>query len=224
MVKVNLGSGFIGLEGWLNYDNSVVAKLSRHKFLLEFAVKVRFLPESYLDIKWPPIIARDCRKRIPLESDSVDFIYTSHFLEHLYRYETVAILKECRRILKDNGTIRIALPDISKIINALVENDKTLYLERGSVYHEKDTQSDYFVSNFYPLDLNQREAPTLKTKFQELFLRRHKWMYSVESMKSLLLELGFKNVEEKEYQQSDLDEVTKLDVHPSETFYLEAGI
>src|SRR3989339_897550 len=112
MIKVNLGSGFVGLEGWLNYDNSIVARFSKIPCLIRFCVRLGILPTGYLNVRWPPVILHDCRKGIPLKDSSVDFIYTSHFFEHLYRYEVFALLKECYRVLKPSGKIRIVIPDI----------------------------------------------------------------------------------------------------------------
>jgi SAM-dependent methyltransferase len=49
--------------------------------------------------------------RFEFQDNSFDFIYAEHFYEHLFMDEAVELLKECRRILKPHGVIRIVVPD-----------------------------------------------------------------------------------------------------------------
>jgi predicted SAM-dependent methyltransferase len=43
--------------------------------------------------------------------ESFDFIYSEHFLEHLFFDEAVALLQECDRLLKPGGVVRVCVPD-----------------------------------------------------------------------------------------------------------------
>jgi predicted SAM-dependent methyltransferase len=49
--------------------------------------------------------------RLDFEDNTFDFIYSEHFFEHLFLEEAFELLKECYRILKPNGVIRIIVPD-----------------------------------------------------------------------------------------------------------------
>ncbi len=46
----------------------------------------------------------------PFEDESVDFIYNSHFLEHLDGFERAKFMDECYRILKPKGKMRCIHP------------------------------------------------------------------------------------------------------------------
>lgn len=46
---------------------------------------------------------------------SVDLIYSCHMLEHLHRNEVEVVLREWHRVLKQGGTLRLAVPDFEKI-------------------------------------------------------------------------------------------------------------
>jgi predicted SAM-dependent methyltransferase len=49
--------------------------------------------------------------RLPLDDNSIEYIYSEHFFEHLFLDEAIALLKECHRVLKTHGVIRTCVPD-----------------------------------------------------------------------------------------------------------------
>jgi predicted SAM-dependent methyltransferase len=49
--------------------------------------------------------------RLPFDNDSIDFIFSEHFFEHLFLDESLSLLRECYRILKPSGVIRTCVPD-----------------------------------------------------------------------------------------------------------------
>jgi predicted SAM-dependent methyltransferase len=63
-------------------------------------------------------------EKLPFPDNSVDFIYSSHFLEHFQTSEIKSILKECYRILKPGGKISACIPDASIYINAYTRNEE----------------------------------------------------------------------------------------------------
>jgi predicted SAM-dependent methyltransferase len=63
----------------------------------------------------PAVIAADLSKGIPLEDNSADVVYHSHVLEHIRRNDAPTFIRECLRVLKPGGVIRIAVPDLERI-------------------------------------------------------------------------------------------------------------
>jgi predicted SAM-dependent methyltransferase/tetratricopeptide (TPR) repeat protein len=63
----------------------------------------------------PNVIAYDLIQGIPFESNSFDAVYHSHILEHFSKSQAPEFIRECFRILKPQGIIRIAVPDLEKI-------------------------------------------------------------------------------------------------------------
>ena len=57
----------------------------------------------------------DITKPLPFENDSVDFIFIEHLIEHVTHQEAYKFLQETYRILKPDGVIRIAFPDLERI-------------------------------------------------------------------------------------------------------------
>ena len=69
-IKIELGSGANWENGWTTVDMGGA------------------------DIYW------DLRHRIPLKSETVSYIYSSHLLEHIPYKDMIKFLNECWRILK----------------------------------------------------------------------------------------------------------------------------
>lgn len=49
--------------------------------------------------------------RLPFDDDSIDFVFSEHFFEHLFLDESLALLRECYRVMKPFGVVRTCVPD-----------------------------------------------------------------------------------------------------------------
>jgi predicted SAM-dependent methyltransferase len=65
--------------------------------------------------------AHDLTRGIPLPDDSCDIVYHSHLLEHLRPPDALQFMKECWRVLKPGGILRIAVPDLERICRAYID-------------------------------------------------------------------------------------------------------
>ena len=61
----------------------------------------------------------DARTLSKISDDSCDIIYACHVLEHLGRHEVENVLKIWYKKLKKNGIIRLAVPDLRKLLNGI---------------------------------------------------------------------------------------------------------
>jgi len=68
------------------------------------------------------VIQCDILKGLPFADATFDVVYNSHFLEHLSYDDGKRVLKECWRVLKANGVLRIVLPDLERMINQYFKN------------------------------------------------------------------------------------------------------
>ena len=54
--------------------------------------------------------------KLPFKNDSVDFVVSQHFFEHLYLdTELIPLLNEINRVMKPNGELWFSVPSIKKI-------------------------------------------------------------------------------------------------------------
>ncbi len=88
MKCINLGCGNRYLQGWTNVD---------------------FLPMP------PDVQGHNLLKGIPYPDATFDVAYHSHILEHFTAQDGLRFLKECQRVLKPDGILRVAVPDLESI-------------------------------------------------------------------------------------------------------------
>jgi predicted SAM-dependent methyltransferase len=63
----------------------------------------------------PGVLAHDVRRGIPFADGSFDVVYHSHVLEHFSPNDAGTFLRECHRVLRPGGIIRVAVPDLETI-------------------------------------------------------------------------------------------------------------
>ena len=113
-MKLNLGCGYQIVDGWINVDYGLGARLSKIPFLKSINKRVRLFNLDNWDTR---IFLHDLTKEFPWKKESIDIIYSSHTLEHFSRSEGLGFLNECFRVLKKGGIIRIVVPDLQDIVN-----------------------------------------------------------------------------------------------------------
>jgi ubiquinone/menaquinone biosynthesis C-methylase UbiE len=60
-----------------------------------------------------------------VESESVDALFSSHNIEHLYPHEVPVALKEFSRVLKSDGFVVITCPDLQSVCKLVAEDKLT---------------------------------------------------------------------------------------------------
>jgi predicted SAM-dependent methyltransferase len=61
------------------------------------------------------VLAHNLLEGIPCKDQEFELVYHSHVLEHFPKDKALAFLKECKRVLKPSGIIRVAIPDLERI-------------------------------------------------------------------------------------------------------------
>lgn len=58
------------------------------------------------------IVYLDARKSLPFDTSTFDYVVAEHVIEHISSDDAMAMLRECQRVLKNNGVLRISTPDL----------------------------------------------------------------------------------------------------------------
>ena len=74
-----------------------------------------------IDAKVNPDIVADMRDLSQLEDNSVDAIFSSHNIEHIFIHEVVPTLEGWHRILRPGGVLDLRCPDIAPACKAIFE-------------------------------------------------------------------------------------------------------
>jgi predicted SAM-dependent methyltransferase len=150
--KLQLGAGEHRREGWLNTD------------LHDYG-----LGHVYLDV----------RRRFPLPDASFDFVFSEHMLEHLTYEQGQRCLRECLRVLRPGGRIRIATPSLERLA-ALYGGAQRRYVEWAVETLEPET-----------------DAPLPGVVINNFFRSwGHRFIYDPETLRHALTQAGFVDVEE----------------------------
>ena len=74
------------------------------------------------------VINHNVTDGLPFKDSSVEVIFSSHFIEHLTFEEGINFLRECHRVLRPDGILRISCPDMKLWIDKLYESkDKDFF-------------------------------------------------------------------------------------------------
>ena len=73
-------------------------------------------------------------KTLPFESGSVDLILLEELIEHVDKDRGSALLRECFRILKPGGTMRVATPDLDWLSAGILDGSVSCDLLNSTFY------------------------------------------------------------------------------------------
>jgi len=78
-----------------------------------------------IDQKVNPDIVGTITDMNGVKTGSVDAVYSSHNIEHVYPHEVQIVLKEFYRVLKHDGIVVLTCPDLQRVCEAVVNNKLT---------------------------------------------------------------------------------------------------
>lgn len=156
-------------------------------------------------VAWPKnVIHVDLAAGLPHADQSVDGIYSSHALEHMYLADARELLRECARVLVPNGVLRLALPDADKLVRQRAAGEVTgLELNRR-------------------LGAHPESAPKGIRKIRALAGGSlHKWQPTRDLVEDLLADAGFTAISERRMFEGELPRLEEVEFR-AESFFTEA--
>jgi predicted SAM-dependent methyltransferase len=138
----------------------------------------------------------DATQPFELPDASFDYVYSEHMIEHIPHAAAAAMVKECHRILKPGGLIRLVTPDLS-FLKTLLETPTPPHLEPYLEY----SRTAYQLEN----------AATGVDVFNH-FMRAwgHQFIYDVDALSAVLGGAGFINITTRELTQSPHERFRRL--------------
>jgi SAM-dependent methyltransferase len=167
--------------------------------------KIQFGSSGNLLDGWTNLQEHECdiSKPLPFQSDSADFLFLEHVLEHVTPHEGYRFLKEALRVLKPGGVVRIIVPDIEKIW--LHCDDRYLSLLQEGMKNWWPAAGLMLPHNGYrPTEVDAVESL--------IFCHGHKSIYN-ENLLMLLMEVAGFDVTPCDYMKSQYPELNEIDSH-----------
>lgn len=160
--KLQIGGGWRRFEGWLNAD-------------LELA---------------PDILQLDATQPFPFQDAAFQFVFTEHMIEHVEFAGAQSMMRECHRVLRPGGTIRVATPNLN-VVAAISAPCRSELQQR---YY------DYFVAHHLP-----DGHPATGAAVANAFFRSwgHRFIYDEATLRLLLEDAGFTNLVRRRLGESD---------------------
>jgi len=155
---LQIGGGKHTIEGWLNAD--IIAG------------------DIYLD----------ATKRLPFPNNSFEYIFAEQFIEHISFQDSQRFLAEAYRILKDDGVIRLATPDLPLLIQIYQDTNSHVTQEQAMARHRRNHNSELSTPGHFLNDLFR--------------LWGHKFIYDEETLKLVLESVGFRNISRCNFGES----------------------
>ena len=151
--KLHLGASRSVLPGWLNTD------------LHPSESSIR------LDVTQP----------FPLADDTFDYIFAEHMIEHIDYDNAALMLRECRRVLKRGGVIRLATPDLEVLIG--------LHAEVKSTAQQR--YIDWIIRNFLPAVEACKDVFVINNAFRAW---GHRFLYDRSTLRLAMVRAGFEGI------------------------------
>jgi SAM-dependent methyltransferase len=151
------------------------------------------------------MVRLDARK-LPYADNSVEAIYSSHTLQHLYLGEAERVLSECARVLRPGGILRLALPDVEYLARQLLSGVGGAGQDAGR----------YFNSRLlaYPED-----RPTLSGRLQSAVSgHTNRWQASASMVRQLMISAGLVHIYDREYRRGSLPMLDTIETREDSLF------
>jgi predicted SAM-dependent methyltransferase len=202
--RVNLGCGPDAPPGWLNVDGSWNAWFTHHQHLRRALELFGVINASNQGANWnvSPVV-HDLCKPLPFPDNAFSAIYASHVLEHLYRSQALALLSECKRVLKPGGILRLVVPDLQAMVAEYLSSKNN-----GSSKSAADNLNEKLA--FRP---SAPRAGNVLVRFYHLWkdFHSHKWMYDSDSLSGYLEAAGFHQVAQMEFCRSAISGIEEVE-------------
>jgi len=121
----------------------------------------------------PHVKTYNLLKGIPLSSDKFDVIYHSQVLEHFPKEKAPDFIRECFRILKPGGIMRVVVPDLENIVN---EYTKHLNENINNPSKQVEANYDWILLEMYDQTVRNNSGGQMAEFLQQADLVNEKYI------------------------------------------------
>lgn len=171
--KLQIGAANSVLPGWLSTDVRPASK------------QVAYL---------------DATQRFPFQDRSIDYIYSEHMIEHIRWNKGAFMLRECRRILKPGGKLRVATPDLKVLLG--------LYEQKSGATGDQYVK---WITDVFLSDVGEyRPVHVINNAFRNW---GHQFLYDGELLEKALRHAGLQDIRRCAFGESEDPQLRGIESH-----------
>lgn len=193
---IHLGCGpLCKITYWEDYDGSWNAWINKFPKSLRVALRHIF---KHAWIFPDHVRHLNLNLNLPFQDESCDAIYASHVWEHLYFSSAVHATRECFRVLKPDGVLRVMVPDLRFYCEEYLASDRmdaALQFNRHCQFRDEVSEKNFW-----------RRVYNFLTDFHT-----HKFMYDGRQLTLLLQEAGFIEIKEMSCCESRVETICQVE-------------
>lgn len=197
LTRLHLGAFDQPIEGWVNTDITPHIFVTRFPMLPWLMKIFKLIDENRYQQHKAGVFRKlkymNLTKTLPVGTETVEAIFSSHVFEHLFPDEIFHLVNEIKRVLIPGGICRVVVPDLKKIVNNFDPEDPSEFLKR---IFENSTRSG--IKN------------------------QHHTGFTEESLGKLFTETGFSKTTASSYMEGACPDINRLDNRPDESIFFEA--
>jgi SAM-dependent methyltransferase len=198
----------------VNIDWSILLRIRSNPLLRRFAPlllngyrleRFKAMPDN--------LMVHDIARGIPFADSSVDMVYHSHVLEHLDRGVASQFIRECARVLKPGGLIRIVVPDFERYCRNYLDHVALCEVEGASAIEQHDSLLEPLLSMSVRREaFGSSQQRPVRRFIENLLLgdarrrgQTHQWMYDRFNLTALLIDGGFLETKVQRFDTSGME-------------------
>jgi predicted SAM-dependent methyltransferase len=133
------------------------------------------------------VIAHNLSQEIPFPDNSFDVVYHSHLLEHFSKQAAKAFIKECCRVLRPHGILRVVVPDLEEITRSYL----TALELASSGKQEWDANYDWILLEMYDQTARNRPGGEMLAYLHQEYIPNTEYIIErCNSEVKMLIEIG----------------------------------
>ena len=166
--------------------------------------------ETFLNTDIFGKIPVDINHSLPFPNNSVDLIFSSHLIEHIYQRKADLFFKESLRILKDGGLLIIATPTINKMFDILYRSSKE---DKEKIFQEHKNSF-----------LGRKPTSARLINAMTHINYGHKFLFDYETLNDLALINGFKNFVITNLENIENEDIREFFINKNSNYKLQTEI
>ena len=149
-------------------------------------------------------------ENLPFRNNKFSTVICMSAINYFEKQRAIEILKDVYRVMSSGGILRISTQCLDKLVKYYINNDENFFNQKN----EKNLPR-------FPGKNNAEKLLNWFYGFDTVEGHKTKYIYNFEILSNILKEIGFRNIENKNYFDSEIENIQEIDNRPDQCFFIE---